>query len=160
MYVHRSLEEQDLEIISSFPQTEKELKYVSPKFTYPLTPSQILQISEGRLELTVVLDQRTSEVVGYANIYRDISDESICWLGNVIVSPIYRGQGAAPYLIEVMLSKAKYNLGYHTVRLACHSTNSRGLAFYTKQGFKPFDIKLMNFGNERLITIHMHKELI
>lgn len=101
MYLHRSLEIRDLELICLFPQSE----------------------------------------------------EDSFWLGNVIVSPEYRGKGASEYLINVMLEK-------ETLRLACHNTNSRGLAFYSKYGFKPFDIKIINLGSERFITIHMIKKLI
>ncbi|WP_235847542.1 GNAT family N-acetyltransferase [Paenibacillus tuaregi] len=142
MYSHRSLDHKDLETICSFPQTEEELSYVSPKFVYPLTPDQILNLLEGRFEPTVILDNRTNEVVAYANIYGYDAEEGCGWLGNVIVSPKYRGQGAARYLLDVMLDKAKNNLGCKMMQLACHNTNSRGLAFYTKYGFKPFDIEI------------------
>ncbi|GAA0384840.1 GNAT family N-acetyltransferase [Paenibacillus motobuensis] len=159
MYSQRSLESRDLETICMFPQCEEELFYVSPRFVYPLTTDQILNIVKDRFEPTVILNNVTKEVVAYANIYKDDSEESSFWLGNVIVSPKYRGKGAAQYLLNVMLDKAKNNLRIERIKLACHSTNSRGLAFYSKYGFKPFDMKVTSIDAKKFITIHMSKEL-
>lgn len=155
MYIYRRLEHGDLQAICTFPQSEQELYYMSPRSVYPLTASQILQLLEQRLEPTVVIDKNTGEVVGYSNIYSYDREAKTCWLGNVIVSPVYRGQGAASYLLDVMLEQAKHNLGVDIIRLACHNTNSRGLAFYTKYGFKPYDIKITNVEEKKLLTIHM-----
>ncbi|WP_339276905.1 GNAT family N-acetyltransferase [Paenibacillus sp. FSL W8-0426] len=160
MYIHRNLENIDLETICTFPQNEEELYYISPRFTYPLTPDQILNLLQDRHEPTVVLNKHTNEVVAYANIYGNDPVERTCWLGNVIVSPGYRGTGAAPFLIGVMLDKAKNSMGSQTLRLACHSTNSRGLAFYAKQGFKPFGVRITKTEEKSMITIHMVKGLI
>lgn len=144
MYVYRSLEDKDLKVISAFPQSEEELKYISPRFNYPLTPNQIVDLLKDRLEATVIIEQATDEVIAYANIYGYDVEESTCWLGNVIVSLKYRGQGASVYLLNVMLEKAKHDLGVKTIRLACHNTNSRGLAFYSKYGFKTYNMKITN----------------
>lgn len=158
MYVQRGLEISDLETISSFPQSQEELFFVSPRFIYPLTPDQILNLVKDRFEPTVVINKESDEVVAYANIYKD--EESSFFLGNVIVSPQFRGKGASQYLINVMLDKAKNNLKAERLKLACHNTNTRGLAFYSKQGFKPFDLKISTMEDKRVITIHMSKELI
>lgn len=40
MYIHRNLENIDLETICTFPQNEEELYYISPRFIYPLTPDK------------------------------------------------------------------------------------------------------------------------
>ncbi|WP_160036845.1 GNAT family N-acetyltransferase [Paenibacillus sp. An7] len=160
MYIYRSLEEKDLSAISTFPQSKEELKYISPAFIYPLTPNQIVELSKDRLEPTVIIEQATDEVIAYANIYGYDLAKSICWLGNVIVSPKYRGQGASAYLLNVMFEKAKHHLGVKTMRLACHNTNSRGLVFYSKHGFKPYDLKIANIDDKRIISIHMSRELI
>lgn len=154
MYVQRTLESRDLDTICTFPQSEEELFYVSPRFVFPLTPEQILSLVKDRFEPTVIIDDATQEVVAYANVYKGEEDSGF-WLGNVIVSPHYRGKGAAQYLLNVMLDKAKVNLGANQLNLACHNTNTRGLAFYSKLGFKPFDMKLNSIGANKFITIHM-----
>ncbi|WP_368859134.1 GNAT family N-acetyltransferase [Cohnella sp. GbtcB17] len=158
MYIHRALERKDLESICTFPQSEQELFYISPRFHFPLTPEQILDLVKDRFEPTVIMDSDKQEAVAYANIYKD-EDHGDFWLGNVIVSSDYRGKGASQYLLQVMLEKAKFNLGANQIKLACHSTNSRGLAFYTKLGFKPFDIKISSIGANKFITIHMSLDL-
>ena len=158
MYFERRLEISNLDSICSFPQSQEELFFMSPRFVYPLTPDQILNLVKDRFEPTVIINRESSEVVAYANIYKD--EEGSFWLGNVIVSPKFRGKEASQYLINVMLNKAKYNLKTDSIKLACHSTNARGLAFYSKHGFKPFDIKISGSEDKRFITIHMSKEII
>lgn len=158
MYVQRNLEIIDLETISSFPQSQEELFYVSPRFDYPLTPDQILNLVKDRFEPTVVIHKESNEVVAYANLYKD--EEGSFFLGNVIVSPQFRGKGASQYLIHAMIDKAKNSLKAERLKLACHITNTRGLAFYPKQGFKPFDLKISTLEDKRVITIHMSKEII
>lgn len=61
MYIHRNLENIDLETICTFPQNEEELYYISPRFTYPLTPDQILSLLQDRHEPTVVLNKHTNQ---------------------------------------------------------------------------------------------------
>lgn len=156
MYLHRKLETRDLEAICTFPQSEEELLFMSPRFVYPLTSDQIIGLAKDRFEPTVIIDKQTEKVVAYANIYKD---EDGFWLGNVVVSPEYRGQGASQYLIQVMMDKAKNLLKLEQLKLVCHNTNSRGLAFYSKLGFKPYDVKSVFIGQTKLISILMSKEL-
>lgn len=160
MYLHRSLEIGDLETICLFPQSQEELFYMSPRFVYPLTPDQIMNLAKDRFEPTVILEDAKNEVVAYANIYADELEENSFWLGNVIVSPESRGKGASQYLLNVMSEKAKNTLKTEKLKLACHSTNLRGLAFYSKSGFKPFDMKIHDIGSKKFITIHMIKNLV
>lgn len=157
MYIHRPLAEEDLERICTFPQSAEELFYMSPRAKFPLTPEQILELRKGRYDPTVIVEESTGRVAAYANIYD--AGEEVCWLGNVIVSPDYRGKGAAEALIRAMLRLAKENHGAKRLLLSCHNTNSRGLAFYHKHGFRPFDIRISTLDDgRRMITIQMDKE--
>jgi len=158
MYISRSLSNNDLETICSFPQTAEELFYMSPKFQYPLNPDQIIKLLEGRYEPTVIVDTMTDNVVAYANLYD--KSESRCWLGNVICSPAYRGKGAAEVLINTMIDKAKHKLGIKNLVLSCHNTNSRGLVFYDRLGFKPIGITVSIINERKFVTIQMQKELL
>jgi hypothetical protein len=49
MLTYRQLAGEDLDTICTFPLNAEELFYVSPKFRYPLTPEQILQVLVGRV---------------------------------------------------------------------------------------------------------------
>ncbi len=153
IYSYRSLMNEDLKNISSFPQSKEELFYTSPRFKYPLTPDQILKLLENRYEPTVIVNEESGQVVAYANLY-DYKDD-VCWLGNVIVSKDFRGKGAANYLLETMIMKAKSIYKVKHLLLSCHSTNSRGLAFYHKHGFKPIDMRITNLDEQKIITIQM-----
>lgn len=158
IYSYRSLINDDLKDVSSFPQSDEELFYVSPQFKYPLTPDQIVKLLENRYEPTVIVHKESNQIVAYANLYNYKDDE--CWLGNVIVSKSFRGQGASSYLLETMIMKAKSIYRVKNLLLSCHSTNSRGLAFYHKHGFKPIDMRITNLEYEkRMITIQMKLEI-
>ncbi|ULL16127.1 GNAT family N-acetyltransferase [Paenibacillus sp. H1-7] len=159
MYTHRALSDADLHSICSFPQTAEELFYIGPKFVFPLTPDQITSLLANRFEPTVVIEEGTGNVAAYANLYD--RNEQTCWLGNVIVSPEYRGRGAAEYLLNTMMRKASQLHGMHKLTLYCHNTNSRGLAFYHKHGFKPVDIRITaTDAGKSIISIQMEKALV
>ncbi|MBE7680749.1 GNAT family N-acetyltransferase [Paenibacillus sp. P13VS] len=158
VYSYRSLINDDLKDISSFPQSDEELFYVSPQFKYPLTPDQIVKLLENRYEPTVIVHKESDQVIAYANLYDYKGD--VCWLGNVIVSNHFRGQGASSYLLETMIMKAKSIYRVKNLLLSCHSTNSRGLTFYHKHGFKPNDMRITNLEDgKRIITIQMKLEI-
>ncbi|NBC69281.1 GNAT family N-acetyltransferase [Paenibacillus sacheonensis] len=158
MFSQRALRDDDLETIASFPQSADELFYMGPRFVYPLTAEQIVRKLEDRHAPTVVVDESTESVAGYANLY-DCSEEQ-CWLGNVVVAPEYRGTGAADRLIETMKQNARTRFGARRLVLSCHQTNARGLAFYHKRGFKPYDLKIIPFeGRGMVITIQMGIDL-
>lgn len=158
VYTHRRLSHDDLDTICEFPQTEEELYFVSPRFKYPLTSEQILELLKDRFEPIAVIDAVVNKVVAYANLYGHDPSDCSCWLGNVIVSPEYRGKGAAEFLVQMMIQEAENKFGIHTIQLSCHNTNSRGLAFYYKNGFKPFDMKIKMLEGRKVITIQMKTE--
>jgi len=156
MYTYRELQASDCETIAIFPQNEDELFFMFPSATYPLTAGQIVERVKDRLKATVVLDQ--SEVIAFANLY-DYNGES-CWLGNVIVAPIHRGMGASKYLVDTMSTIARKELNVRKLKLVCHNTNTRGLLFYTKLGFIPYEISSRQKPSGEFIAgIHMEKEL-
>jgi ribosomal protein S18 acetylase RimI-like enzyme len=134
----RDAKHEDYEVIATFPQNEMELFHVFPSGEFPLLPSQLEKAASVRLHPTVILSK--DEIIGYSNLY-DLVDGLHCWLGNVIISPHYRGKGIGKYLIDQMKVRAKEELRVEELRLVCHNTNTAALLFYKKQGFKPYDIK-------------------
>jgi ribosomal protein S18 acetylase RimI-like enzyme len=161
MISHKDLTKDDLETICSFPQNTEELFYISPKFEYPLTPDQILKLSENRASPTVIIDSKFNKPIAYVNLYDLNNEDSSCCLGNVIVSQEYRGKGISEYLINTMMDKAINEHGLRKMKLYCHNTNTRALIFYCKQGFKPCRNKLiLNQENKKIVAIEMERELI
>ncbi|WP_166242669.1 GNAT family N-acetyltransferase [Paenibacillus turpanensis] len=146
MYTHRPVNCSDFEEIALFPQDARELFFMYPKGIYPLTPGQLEEAAKSRVNATVILSDKY--IVGYSNLY-DVTEEE-CWLGNVIIHPNYRSKGAGRYLVETMIHIARMELKIKHFRLVCHNINTKALLFYTKLGFKPFDLKIMQdqYGNE------------
>ncbi|MFM9281009.1 GNAT family N-acetyltransferase [Paenibacillus jiagnxiensis] len=136
MFSCRQVTAQDFEMISTFPRSEQELFFISPKLRFPLTAGQLEEIAKERRCPTVLTCAR--HVSGYANFYNVEKDK--CWLGNFIISPEYRGKGAAEFLIKHMMGQAGEELKVQELHLICHNINTRALLFYTRMGFKPYEI--------------------
>jgi len=136
---HRPVRDDDYVIISKFPQDKRELFYMFPKGTFPLSANQLKDVAQARTNPTVIT--KNEEVVGYCNLY-DVSSHD-CWLGNVIIKPQHRGNGIGKYLVETMIEYAKAELEINYFRLVCHNVNTRALLFYSALGFKPFDSKVL-----------------
>lgn len=158
-YSYRPLSDDDLAVICAFPQNAEELFYMGPSYSFPLTPEQIKSRLPDRYCPTVILD-RDRMPVAYANLYDPNTEESSCWLGNVIVSPEHRGTGTAAFLIEMMMTRAREELGCERMKLYCHNTNTRALLFYTKIGFIPIGSKpRLNHKQQPIVAIEMEKHL-
>lgn len=157
MYVCRPAFTKDYPINCTFPQNAVELFAMYPSGKYPLTPEQLEKAARVRWHPTVVLYNNCP--VGYANFY-GLEEKVKCSLGNVIVDPLHRGKGASSELIQEMIRLAKEELKVQRLELICHNTNTPGLLFYTKLGFKPFAIrKMKNHMGETIAGILMDKEL-
>ncbi|QYR19636.1 GNAT family N-acetyltransferase [Paenibacillus sp. sptzw28] len=158
MYKYRNTNQDDFNIIATFPQNKVELFYMFPRGLFPVKPEQLYEVSMTRLLPTVI--EYCDEIVGYSNLY-DLVTGDHCWLGNVIINPRYRGKGAGKYLVNLMIERARKELEVQELRLVCHNTNTGALLLYNKIGFKPFEIKIMNdYGGNEIAGIKMKKEIL
>lgn len=156
MYAWRPAISEDYRTIAVFPQDENELFHMFPSASYPLNAEQLESRARERLFPTVVL--HGDDIAAYANLY-DRQDDVI-WLGNVVVAPAYRGQGAAPYLLGTMERLAAELEGVRHLRLSCHHSNPRGLLLYTKLGYRPYEIGRTERRNgDIVVLVRMEKEL-
>lgn len=157
MFECRPVLPEDYPVISAYPRNEEELFYMFPTASYPLTADQIEANSNTRLHPTVVV-RDDGKVAGYANLYGHEEGDK-CWLGNVIISPDCRGTGAAEALILHMLSYARDELKVNSLNLCCHNSNTRALFFYTRLGFKPYEIvKLEGRQGQAIAGVYMRME--
>ncbi|RXT03818.1 N-acetyltransferase [Ammoniphilus sp. CFH 90114] len=154
MFQSRPVSLEDFNLICTFPRNEEETFFMSPRANYPLSVEQLMDLTKERCGQTVIMDE-AGQVCGYANLY-NVEEGSLCWLGSVIVSPDYRGKGAAEFLIREMMSIAKDEFHVKEVHLVCHNPNTRGLMFYSRMGFKPYDVvKRTNSEGEIIAGIPM-----
>jgi len=141
MYQYRDAEHADFNEIAKMPRNREELFYVFPSGTFPIAPEQLEQAAATRFSPTVITDR--DEIVGYCNLYGVTAGQD-GWLGNVIVHPGRRRSGIGEFLLRAMMQRASAEHGCRELKLVCHNTNTRALLFYYKQGFRPFDMKMMN----------------
>ena len=149
MYTFRNANREDFGQIAAFPQDRREAFFMWPRGSYPFSAEALYESAVKRLLPTVVL--RDGEIAGYANLY-DLEEGQSCWIGNVIVSPKHRGQGAGKFLVETMIRRARDELGVREVRLVCHNVNTGALLFYHKLGFEPFGMKVVTDHEKREIA--------
>lgn len=160
MITYRDLLDQDVALVCAFPQNEVESFYASPAIRYPWTPDQVRKIVEQRRSPTVVVDAK-DKPIAYSNLYDFDLEEGCCWLGNVLVSPAYRGKAVASYLVEVMMKRAREEHSCTRMKLYCHNTNTRALLLYSKIGFRPCGSKIvLNYEGQNIVAIEMEKNLI
>lgn len=154
---HRPVQPDDLPLICSFPRSEQELFLLFPNASFPLTPEQLQESINARLDPTVVLCD--GRVAGFANLYK-CEPEKTCWIGNVVVDPALRGKGIGVYLVNTMTGIAVEKYRVKTVELFCMSHNVTGLLLYTRLGFKPVHIEeRVGPQGKRIATIHMAREV-
>lgn len=137
MFLHRPLEEKDIEVVCGLPQSVDELFYMFPRAIYPLTPPQLKDVLDNHSDSTVI--EVNDEVVGYANFSR--SDfRGRCSLGNVIIAPKARSRGVGRYLIGCMKDLAFDKHEATEMTASCYNHNVPGLLFYPKLGFRPYAV--------------------
>lgn len=134
----RSVEKEDFEHISKFPQNDMELFFMFPKADFPLTVTQLENAVNNRYDSTVVLKDKI--VVGFANFY-EVTINEHCSIGNVIINPDFRGIGIGSYLIKTMESIAVTKYNVKEIHISCFNKNVDGLLLYSKLGYKPYDIE-------------------
>jgi len=157
LYTHREACLEDLPFICPFPQNSVELYFMYPKATFPLTYEQLKFNFENRSDSTLFLSGET--VVAYANMY-DVEFGRQCFLGNVIINPLFRGKGVSEYLLKTMAEIAVQKHQAKELHLTCFNTNTPGLLLYLKTGFTPYAMeKRTDFEGKSLLAIHMKKVL-
>ncbi|EOV8178588.1 GNAT family N-acetyltransferase [Raoultella planticola] len=151
---HRAATEEDIAIICNFIKNPTELFYFFPKAEFPLTVSQLREAIAQRQDSTVFVINEVP--VGFANIYR-WEQGGCCSIGNVIISPEFRGQGVCRYLIATMCSIAREKYQASDISVSCFNQNTSGLLVYTALGFTPSAIeKRKDKSGNNVALIHLH----
>lgn len=149
----RAVSEADFSEICSFAESEDELYFFFPKAAFPLTPQQLASAIAQRTDSTVV--EENGRVLGFANFYC-WGMQSVCSIGNVIVSPHARNRGVARFLMEHMVSLAYSKYSASEVTVSCFNSNVSGLLLYQKLGFQPYEIEeRKNQNGSRVALIKM-----
>lgn len=140
--------------ICSFFTNERELYYSFPKLDFPLSKENFRNAISKRSDLTTVFYDKN--IAGFGNLY---NKENECFIGNVIVSPIYRKKGVGRFLINELINIAKNKYKIKTIKLNCWCENSKGLLVYNSLGFIPEKILEFNKNEEKIPILQMMKIL-
>lgn len=144
---------QDYEAIVRLVPTREELFLVYPKGIHPFSVSQIRALADVRNELTVAV--HSGEVIGFANLY-DLEPGQWAFIGNVVVSRAFRGQGLGRKLVTHMVRMAFEKYGVPEARISVFSENTPALLLYASLGFKPYSIEARKDpAGRRVALVHM-----
>lgn len=144
MYRYRDAQKEDFDTIASFPQNAREQFYMFPNGTFPVQGPRLYETSLQRHLPTVLLND-DGLIVGYSVFY-GWEKQQKCHLGNFVIAPSARGKGAARYLLNTMMRRAKDELNVQELHLVCHNPNTPALLLYTNVGFVPYGVKEMKDG--------------
>jgi ribosomal protein S18 acetylase RimI-like enzyme len=153
----RQAEAGDLQEVVSFVQNRDELFFSYPAGQWPLTVGQLAAtMAERRANSVLLLNNR---LAGFANL-RQWHYGDYCELGNLMIAPWARGQGAAAQLIEHMQQLAQQHYQAQQLRVACFNHNSAGLLLYRKLGYQLHDLtERQNPQGERVALLQWRKAL-
>ncbi|MCU7917649.1 MAG: GNAT family N-acetyltransferase [Candidatus Thiodiazotropha sp. (ex Epidulcina cf. delphinae)] len=133
-------------------QSPEELFLIHPSGTWPFDIAQLQQLSQERSNFTVVMDQDT--IIGFADLYRNLAGDKL-FIGNVVVSDNYRGQGVGRQLICHMCDII-FDRYAPEVHISVFSFNTPALLLYASLGFKPYDLERRRMPNgDFSALIHM-----
>ncbi|WP_369163290.1 GNAT family N-acetyltransferase [Candidatus Thiodiazotropha sp. LNASS1] len=117
--------------------TPEELFLIYPSGTWPFDKAQLEKLARERSDFTVVLDN--GRVIGFANLYTSIAGDRY-FIGNLVISDAYRGQGIGRRLIRHMCDRI-FERYASTVYISVFTDNTPALLLYASLGFMPFDIE-------------------
>ncbi|MEW8286768.1 MAG: GNAT family N-acetyltransferase [Candidatus Thiodiazotropha endolucinida] len=117
--------------------TPEEFFLIYPSGTWPFDKAQLERLSRERRDFTVVLD--TGRVIGFANLYTSIAGDRY-FIGNLVISDAYRGQGIGRRLVRHMCDRI-FDRYASTVYISVFTDNTTALLLYASLGFMPYDIE-------------------
>jgi ribosomal protein S18 acetylase RimI-like enzyme len=142
-------------IVELFTSPE-ELFLIYPAGSWPFDLAQLERLSQERSDFTVVLDNR--QVIGYANLYTNISGDKF-FIGNVVISDAYRGQGIGRRLVCHMCDLI-FDHYASTVHISVFTFNTAALLLYASLGFKPYDLEKRTMPNgDSAALLHMQLDV-
>jgi ribosomal protein S18 acetylase RimI-like enzyme len=138
-------------IVELFTSPE-ELFLIYPSGTWPFDRTQLEKLSKERSDFTVVLDNQ--RVIGFANIYTNTSGDRH-FIGNVVISDAYRGQGVGRRLVCHMCDLILDHYA-SSVYISVFTSNTTAVLLYASLGFKPYDIERRTMPNgDSVALLHM-----
>ncbi|AZZ59506.1 GNAT family N-acetyltransferase [Riemerella anatipestifer] len=118
-------------LISWIDNAEDLMQFAGPKFTFPLTKSQILESLEDKNRFTFSVKNK-DEIIGHAEIY--FKENSLA-LGRILINKENRGKGYGKLLTEKLLDYGFENSEKEFAELNVFDWNIPAIKSYEKAGF-------------------------
>ncbi|MRM84307.1 GNAT family N-acetyltransferase [Riemerella anatipestifer] len=118
-------------LISWIDNAEDLMQFAGPKFTFPLTKSQILESLEDKNRFAFSVKNK-DEIIGHAEIY---FKENSFALGRILINNENRGKGYGKLLTEKLLDYGFENSEKEFAELNVFDWNIPAIKSYEKAGF-------------------------
>lgn len=132
----RYADREDYPAIVKLFDSQEELFLIYPRGSHPFTLKQLEQLAQERIALSVMEDADRN-IIGFANLY-DHQPGQYVFIGNVVVSKSYRGQGLGKRLVQHMLNIAEQEYRLPRIKISVFSDNTPALKLYASLGFRPY----------------------
>lgn len=120
--------------IASWIRDERELLWLSPETTYPLTAAKI--IGWGGLERRqFVFHPPCGDPIGYAELNDMPGRADQQWIGHMLLDPEARGRSLGIACVQALLRVAFHHLASGFVLLVVVPENDRAIRCYLRAGF-------------------------
>jgi RimJ/RimL family protein N-acetyltransferase len=120
--------------IATWVQDERDLFWLAPRTSFPLTPEKILQWSTSHNEL-LVLSSPDDDLMGYAEINTMSRNPRNLWLGHIIIPPHHRTRRLGRRFVRLLLEKSFQSHDALRVSLVVFPENHAAVHCYYRAGF-------------------------
>jgi len=118
MVVFREIKSKYSAGVAGMIQSPKEHFFLFPTATCPMTVAQVKERVRSKKAFVVMIEDE--QLIGFANLYEE---KGFIYIGNLAISPAYRGKGHATTLIVHMMAIAIKKFQVSEVRIAADSRN-------------------------------------
>ncbi|WKS95663.1 GNAT family N-acetyltransferase [Riemerella columbina] len=129
--IQKFKEENIEKLISWIDNAEDLMQFAGPKFTFPLTKSQILESLEDKNRFAFTVKNK-DDIIGHAEIY--FTKNSFA-LGRILIDNENRGKGYGKLLTEKLLDFGFQKTDMEFAELNVFDWNKPAIKSYEKAGF-------------------------
>jgi len=131
----RSFDPRQASVIARWVQNARQLHWLAPSTTLPLTPAKVLAWRRPGGHVFVLTPEATSQPIGYAELNPMRQDADHYWLGHVIIRSDQRRRGIGKAFVGTLLAEAFEQLAANRVSLIVFPDNASALRCYLGAGF-------------------------
>ncbi|MFQ5415054.1 MAG: GNAT family N-acetyltransferase [Phycisphaerae bacterium] len=126
----------DRAVIAGWVTSERELLWLAPSASLPLTTQVVAGWAKPGGEALVAVRDNRGDPIAYAELNPMRGERAHYWLGHVVVTPAYRGRGVGRAFVTALLDRAARRVAARFVSLVVFPANTAAIRCYVRAGFR------------------------